>query len=141
MLILVPDDENRRLKSRIESGVSSEEMNNAREWDRERSRLECPNPDCPAHKTPIPIDSIRGERLRLWENDDIVPRPDDVFQERLYCIRWMETYTDEKGSDQIKKHYRAPDKHDLMREEKVLSLLKERFDEWQQEGIYSQHEN
>ena len=30
----------------------------------------------------------RGYGLRSWENDDLVPRPDDVFQERLYCIRW-----------------------------------------------------
>ena len=29
-----------------------------------------------------------GYGLRLWENDDLVPRPDDVFQERLYCVRW-----------------------------------------------------
>ncbi len=26
--------------------------------------------------------------LRQWENDDLVPRPDDIFQERLYCVRW-----------------------------------------------------
>jgi putative DNA methylase len=25
--------------------------------------------------------------LRLWENDDLVSRPNDVFQERLYCTR------------------------------------------------------
>jgi putative DNA methylase len=29
------------------------------------------------------------EGLRLWENEDVVPRPTDVFQERLYCIRWV----------------------------------------------------
>jgi hypothetical protein len=41
--------------------------------------------------------AIRGDRrgpggaaygLRQWDNADLVPRPDDVFQERLYCIRW-----------------------------------------------------
>ena len=38
--------------------------------------------------------AIRGDRrggdygLRQWENADLVPRPDDTFQERLYCIRW-----------------------------------------------------
>jgi len=46
------------------------------------SRLECPH--C---KQSTPIEVIR-RHLRLWENDDLIPRPDDVFQERLYCIRW-----------------------------------------------------
>jgi len=26
--------------------------------------------------------------LRCWEKQDFVPRPDDLLQERLYCIRW-----------------------------------------------------
>ena len=30
--------------------------------------------------------------LRQWENKDLVPRPDDTFQERLYCIRYIETF-------------------------------------------------
>lgn len=47
----------------------------------------------------IPISTIRGDRtvdgktvygLRMWENEDIIPRKDDVFQERLYCIRYLE---------------------------------------------------
>ena len=34
-------------------------------------------------------DDLRGPHgLRRWENDDLVPRPTDVFQERLYCIKW-----------------------------------------------------
>ncbi len=37
--------------------------------------------------------------MRLWENDDLVPRPDDVFQERLFCVRWSETYIDDKGKE------------------------------------------
>lgn len=34
-------------------------------------------------------DTLRGSGgLRRWTNDDLVPRDSDVFQERLYCIRW-----------------------------------------------------
>lgn len=34
-------------------------------------------------------DDLRGPAgLRRWSNDDIAPRPGDVFQERLYCIKW-----------------------------------------------------
>ena len=74
------------------------------------------------------VEALRGpEGLRHWTNDDLVPRPDDVFQERLYCIRWI----DAEG----KRRYAAPDQADISREDKVLTLLKERFDDWQREGF------
>jgi adenine-specific DNA methylase len=74
------------------------------------------------------VESLRGPGgLRLWTNEDLVPRPDDVFQERLYCIRWV----DADG----KRRYAAPDAEDLAREAKVLELLRKRFDEWQREGF------
>jgi hypothetical protein len=74
------------------------------------------------------IEALRGpEGLRHWTKDDVVPRPEDVFQERLYCIRWV----DGNGN----RRYAAPDETDLAREDKVLALLRERFDEWQREGF------
>ena len=74
------------------------------------------------------VEALRGpDGLRRWSNDDILPRPGDVFQERLYCIRWI----NEKGE----RRYAAPDSTDLEREIKVLKLLKERFVEWQREGF------
>ena len=39
--------------------------------------------------------------LRLWENDDLVPRTGDVFQERLYCVRWI---SDPPYADAINYH-------------------------------------
>lgn len=74
------------------------------------------------------VEALRGpEGLRRWTNDDVVPRPGDVFQERLYCIRWI----DAEG----RRRYSAPDTADLAREARVLSLLRERFGEWQHEGF------
>ena len=74
------------------------------------------------------VEALRGpEGLRRWTNDDVVPRPGDVFQERLYCIRWI----DAEG----KRRYAAPDEADLAREAKVLELLRERFADWQREGF------
>ena len=74
------------------------------------------------------VKALRGpEGLRRWSNDDVVPRPGDVFQERLYCIRWI----DAEGN----RRYAAPDEADLAREAKVLSLLRERFADWQREGF------
>ncbi len=74
------------------------------------------------------VEALRGpEGLRRWSNDDVVPRPGDVFQERLYCIRWINA----KGE----RRYAAPDQADLAREAKVIELLRERFADWQREGF------
>jgi adenine-specific DNA methylase len=74
------------------------------------------------------VEALRGpEGLRRWSGDDVVPRPGDIFQERLYCIRWI----DADG----KRRYAAPDADDLAREARVLALLQERFADWQHEGF------
>ncbi|MGH2534502.1 MAG: anti-phage-associated DUF1156 domain-containing protein [Thermomicrobiales bacterium] len=73
-------------------------------------------------------EQIRGrDGLRRWENNDLVPRPEDIFQERLYCIRWVNPQTGER-------RYATPTTADLDREARVLSLLKERFADWQAES-------
>ncbi len=80
------------------------------------------------------IEQLRGPQgLRRWTNEDVVPRPDDVYQERLYCIRWVDP---ESGN----RHYRAPDEQDLAREHYVLELLQERFAEWQDMGYIPSRE-
>ena len=33
----------------------------------------------------------------VWEKDDFMPRPDDLLQERLYCIQWMRPETWDKA--------------------------------------------
>lgn len=74
------------------------------------------------------IEALRGTNgLRHWSNGDIVPRTTDIFQERLYCIRWVNA--------EGERRYAAPDSNDLAREAKVLSLLKDRFNNWQHEGF------
>jgi putative DNA methylase len=74
------------------------------------------------------VEALRGpEGLRRWSNDDVVPRPGDVFQERLYCIRWINA----RGE----RRYAAPEASDLEREAEVLELLRERFAKWQREGF------
>ena len=74
------------------------------------------------------MEALRGpEGLRHWTNEDVIPRPDDVFQERLYCIRWV--------NDEGTHRYAAPDAADVAREAKVLELLLARFAAWQREGF------
>ena len=46
----------------------------------------------------VNMKTIRGDykegkenknRLRMWEKSNFIPRKDDIFQERLYCVQWM----------------------------------------------------
>lgn len=74
------------------------------------------------------VESLRGpEGLRRWTSSDILPREGDVFQERLYCIRWI----DADGN----KRYAAPEPADIQRDAKVLQLLNERITHWKAEGF------
>jgi putative DNA methylase len=81
------------------------------------------------------VEALRGaDGLRRWTNDDVMPRPDDVFQERLYCIRWAKTVIRD-GQIKLERRYAAPNAADLAREAQVLTLLRERFADWQYEGF------
>ena len=115
----------------IKMGVSQEEVDQAAKSGTVKGGYLV----CPHCKMETSISTIRGDRtengktiwgLRRWERNEFLPRENDVFQERLYCIR----YEDENGQ----RYYKAPDEEDLERERKVVELLKERFDEWQQKG-------
>ena len=90
---LRPEPAEKRFVVDIRSGVERSVLAAAREAGTvKQSRLLCPH--CGES---TPISAIRGDQraeggrgygLRLWENSDLAPRPDDVFQERLYCVRW-----------------------------------------------------
>jgi putative DNA methylase len=82
------------------------------------------------------VEALRGtDGLRRWTNDDVVPRTSDVFQERLYCIRWVKTVTGPDGKTREIRRYAAPGEADVRREARVLDLLRERFINWQHEGF------
>ena len=36
-------------------------------------------------------------KLRKWESEDFQPREDDIYTERLYCIRYEEEISDAEG--------------------------------------------
>jgi putative DNA methylase len=81
------------------------------------------------------VEALRGtDGLRRWTNDDVVPRAGDVFQERLYCIRWAKTIM-RNGKPKLVRRYAAPDAEDMARETKVLTLLSDRFADWQRNGF------
>ena len=130
---LRPDAKRKRFHIDIHQGESREALTAARTAGTvRRSRLECPN--CQAS---TPMAAIRGDQrggggrgygLRQWRNEDLTPLPEDVFQERLYCVRWRSW-----GEDPIAE-YRAVTDADLQREAEALRLLEERFGEWQAKG-------
>ncbi len=128
---LTPDDKNKRFGIEIIEVGSATEIKNAKNsgtWDN-------------GIRSPLSINgtsvaSLRGPTgLRLWEKNDFTPRQSDVFQERLYCIRWVETYIDEQdGELKSRRWYRSVDDADLLRERMVVELLSERFSSWQEKG-------
>jgi len=127
---LVPDPDRQKYDIEILENVSEAEFAAAQNTGTVKdSRLVPPNG---GQSTPLEV--LRRD-MRLWENSDITPRPGDVFQERLYCIRWVETYQDENGDTKTRRHYRAPTPEDLRREVRVLELLTEHFEEWQLKGF------
>ncbi|MBC7074496.1 MAG: DUF1156 domain-containing protein [Syntrophomonadaceae bacterium] len=123
----------------IISNASKEQINLAESL----ATIQNSNLKCPHCNMTTPITTIRKDRkvngtieygLRQWGAKEFLPREDDVFQERLYCVRYVKEYVDEKGNLKTERYYQAPTTEDLAREDKVVELLQERFDEWQDKG-------
>lgn len=89
----------------------------------------------------VSISSLRGDykdgkdnknRLRLWEKSDFIPQPDDIFQERLYCVQWMQKKDPE--SSRYNYEFRSVTADDLAREKKVIDYVAAHLAEWQEKG-------
>lgn len=92
--VLVPDHEKKCYDFEVVTGADKASMDKARQGTVQSSELICPETgdrfDISTVRGDNKVDGERIYGLRMWENEDIVPRPDDVFQERLYCIRYIE---------------------------------------------------
>ena len=137
---LVPDHAAKRYAIEIHTGVSAEEMEAAEQGTVRGRRLVHPmNPE----RSGVEIKTIRGDyrdaegnnsnRLRLWEKHDFMPRPDDIFQERLYCIQWITKRSLGKGRQET--FFAAVTEEDLARERKVEAIVRENLARWQDEGL------
>ncbi|QBQ53837.1 anti-phage-associated DUF1156 domain-containing protein [Nitrosococcus wardiae] len=90
-----------------------------------------------------PIKTLRGDyrdengvnrnRLRQWEKHDFMPRPDDTFQERLYCIQWITKETLSKSRQET--YFASVTPEDLARERKVAHIVAKNLARWQEEGV------
>jgi putative DNA methylase len=76
-------------------------------------------------------DGTNGNRLRLWNKADFRPRADDILQERLYCIQWVNPNASSKRDDY---EFRAVTAEDLERERTVDSFIERFLGEWQANG-------
>jgi putative DNA methylase len=140
-IALLKDNGQKGFDIEIMSNVTNEEMKYAESF----ATIKNNSLYCPHCKNYTPITVIRGDRrnddgniqygLRKWEKNEFIPQENDVFQERLYCIRYVHEYFDENGNLKTERYYVAPSKEDLDREKKVVELLKERFTEWQNRGF------
>lgn len=141
---LIPDEARKTFDFSVKTLATEEELAAAENGTVKNSELVCPH--CDGH---TPMKALRGDGrgnfgdskslLRGWEAGDLVPRAGDVFGERLFCIRWLDTWT-EIGRDGEEKtvteqHYLAPTANDLVREHRVLELLTERLADWQKSGF------
>jgi adenine-specific DNA methylase len=140
--VLVPDPINKRYDIEIVVSADQETFAKAKLGTVQNGRMVCPETG-----ESYSISGVRGDKkingdavygLRLWENTDLVPRIGDTFQERLYCVRWVETYTDFNAKGEVvektRRHYCATTHGDMLREQKVIDLLTGRFIDWQLKG-------
>ena len=137
---LKPDPVNKRYDIEIFTGVSAAEMAEAAEGTVRGSRLV--HPMNPEHSG-VELKTVRRERrdsegvnrndLRSWENSDITPHPDDLFQERLYCIQWIAKASLNKGRPET--YFSTVTAGDLARERKVEEFVRANLSMWQNEGL------
>ncbi|HEY4934090.1 MAG TPA: anti-phage-associated DUF1156 domain-containing protein [Terriglobales bacterium] len=142
--VLVPDPKQRRYNIVIESGVTEEELQAAEDGTIYREGR-----FSDAHLSHVvngvnyrtKISTLRGDyekpdgtignRVRLWEKHEFRPRPDDIFQERLYCVQWMRSKEKNRGVDWS---FRSVTAADLDRERITETFIAEHLAEWQVEG-------
>jgi len=137
---LTPDHANKRFNIEIASGVSDADLKAA-----ERGTVQDGDMvytlDGKTYRTPIKTlrgdyrnaDGATGNRLRRWEKSDFKPRPDDIFQERLYAIQWITKATLNAGRKET--WFAAPTEADLKREQRVEEIVAKNLSRWQEEGL------
>jgi putative DNA methylase len=137
MAKLIPDFEKQRFDIEIVSGVSAEEMQQA-----ERGTVQngCLTYSLNGKTYITPIKTLRGDykdtdgnnqnRLRRWEKHEFKPRPDDIFQERLYCIQWITVDSLNKKTKEI--FFTGVREEDVAREHLVEQIVAAYIGQWQQ---------
>lgn len=101
-------------------------------------------------------DGARTNGLRRWALNDVAPRrPEwmeeavpvltgaspgawvggDIWQELLYCIRWVKVQNPFSSNHRPVTYFAAPNGADLERERRVFELVQTNLDDWQEAGF------
>nr|WP_274382744.1 anti-phage-associated DUF1156 domain-containing protein [Methylorubrum extorquens] len=137
---LRPDSGNKRYDIDIVTGVTKAELALSEKGTLRDGRLVHPaNPEADG----VAISVIRGDyrgddgrnanKLRPWTKNEFRPAESDIFQERLYCIQWIER--DTIGKSRQNTFFAAVSDADLEREAKVTACVASNIDEWQGLGL------
>lgn len=137
---LKPDHTNKRFEIEVVSESSKEEMKEAEKGTITDGALVY-ELDGKTYRTPIK--TLRGDyrepngsthnKLRRWEKLDLVPREEDIFQERLYAIQWITKKSIYK-TRQI-TYFLGVTNADIERERKVEKIVTDNLVSWQAEGM------
>ncbi len=136
---LVPDPVNQRYDIAIVGGADADEFKAAHLGTLRDGHLIHSVDDVEFRTS---IKTIRGDfkqtdgtpanALRPWAKTDVIPQPEDIFQERLYCIQW--TLPLAEGRTRAETIYAAPTARDLDRERNVNRFVMDNVTEWQEAG-------
>jgi putative DNA methylase len=137
---LEPDYANRRFEIRVVPGATAAEMQAASKGTVQDGSLQY---ELDGKTYRVPIRTLRGDyrdakgatqnRLRRWEQFDFKPAPQDVFQERLYVIQWIDGKT--LKSPRPRTYFEAPTPDDLAREVRVDAIVAANLAQWQRDGF------
>ena len=141
---LVPDPEHKRYDIRITSGVTDKALSNATAGTVCREKRgtkpfvvhEVAGKHYKTNITTLRGDFERpdgslGNKLRLWSKDDVIPRADDLLQERLYGVQWMRPRQD---TSRFEYAFRSVTEGDIKREQIVESYVAAHLSDWQANG-------
>jgi putative DNA methylase len=137
---LVPDSQNKRFEIEIVTEASREEMERAEKGTLQDGNLVY-ELEGKVYQTSIKTirgdykdqDKVNRNKLRQWEKSEFKPRPDDIFQERLYCIQWITKET--LGQCTQKTYFAAVTPWDLANEKKVEEIIEKNLNTWQEKGL------
>ncbi len=137
---LVPNYAQKRFDVRLVEGATDIDIKESEKGTLQNEQLVY-ELDGETYRTPIR--TIRGDyrdqdgntrnQLRQWEKHDFIPRSNDTFQERLYCIQWITAET--LGKSRPETYFASVTADDLERERQVEAIVADDLARWQDEGL------
>lgn len=144
-IAILKENNNKSFDIKIKSNVSNDELKKCKDT----ITINNGKMICPHCKVETSISALRKDKpdglnrpyryntpnnLRKWDLNDYINREDDIFKERLYCIKYEKKVFNNEGNIETIRYYKAPDTKDIEREKKVIDLLKFNFKSWQEKG-------